>query len=170
MDSASRGRAVAAADLIQSADERARKTICDITEPPMVRKRFERAGITSRLHHARREDGPRGIMAFLRDLADFSACGVPEHDVRALAGQVDEFLDRLFPVDTAQLHELDIVEQELEGQENALATRRLCRGLTPTELQHEADLDRRHAAVKITRARTLSFEASRQRFAQGRQA
>lgn len=136
----------------------------------MIRKRFERAGITSRLHHARREDGPRGIFAFLRDLADFCACGVPEHDVRALAAQVNDFVDELFPVSPADLQALDLLEQRIEGEENLIATQRLYGALSPAELDKEAELDARHAGVKTVRARILRFEANRQRFAaaQGR--
>lgn len=172
MHTASKGRAVAAADLLSAADARARRTICDITEPPMIRKRYERAGILNRLHHARREDGPRGITSFLRDLADLAGCGVPEADVRALAAQVTEFVEALFPVEPAALAELDLVEQQIEGAENALTTRRLIAGVSPDDLERAAEIDRRHAAVKSTRARVLTFEAGRQRFAmaQGRQA
>ena len=164
MHTASRGRAVAAADLLRAADERARKTICDITEPAAVRKSFEQSGKISRLHHARREDGPRGIYAFLRDLADFASNRVPEQDVRALAGQVNEFLDSLFPVVTESLPQLDVEESMLDGEEHLLVTRRLALGLSPVELEHEAEVDRHCAAMHATHARALSFEASRLRF------
>jgi hypothetical protein len=166
MNTASKGRAVAAADLLRAADERARRTICEITDPPMIRKRFEHAGILSRLHHARREDGPRGICSFLRDLADLAACGVPEHQVRALALQVGEFVDALFPAHTTPLEELDLAEAQLEGTENLITTRRLVReALSPDELDRAAEVDRRHAAVQLSRARALSHHAGRNRFA-----
>lgn len=165
MHTASRGRAVAAADLLSAADARARRTICDITEPPMVRKRYEHAGILNRLHHARREDGPRGITSFLRDLADLAGCGVPEQDVRALAAQVTEFIDGLYQVEPGELQVLDIEEQQLEGAENAVTVRRLHLGASAEDLELGAELDRRHAAVKIARARRLTHEAGCRRFA-----
>jgi len=165
MNTASKGRAVAAADLLQAADERARRTICDITESPMVRKRFERAGITSRLHHLRRDDGPRGIVPFLRDLADLAGCGVPEQDVRAYAAHVPEFIDGLYQVEPGELQVLDIEEQQLEGAENAITMRRVHLGASAEDLELGAELDRRHAALQITRARRLTHEASRRRFA-----
>lgn len=165
MHTASRGQAVAAADLISTTDRSARSTICDVTESTTVRKRFERAGITSRLHHLRREDGPRGIVPFLRDLADLAGCGVPEQDVRALAAHVPEFIDTLYQVEPGELQGLDIEEQQLEGAENAVTVRRLHLGASAEDLELGAELDRRHAAVKIARARRLSHEAGCRRFA-----
>lgn len=163
---ASIGAPVAAAVLLDEFKERGRAVICEITEPAPIRKRFECAGIVNRLHHARREDGPRGIDAFLRDLADYSACGVPERDLRRLAIHVEEFMDALFPIDPANLAELDVVEQQLEGVENDLTTRRLVtRETSPTDLEAAAHVDLRHAAAQTTRARVLRHEASRLRFA-----
>ena len=170
MERASKGRAVAAADLVEQFDERARIAIVAATEHPLIRKRYEHAGILSRLHHSRREDGPHGVTPFLRDLADMAAAGVPESGVRAVAGVVDDFLAELYPVQLEALPTLDLLEQSMESAENEMATRRLVDGLSPAELEREAALDRNHAAVKVSRARALTVESHRQRFAQAQEA
>lgn len=164
MHPASRGTAVAAAALISATDERARATICDVTESRIVRKRFERAGLVSRLHHLRREDGPRGIVAFLRDLADLATAGVPEQSVRALVAHVQEFVEALYQIEPGELQRLDLEEQQLEGAENTVTIRRLHLGASVEDLELGAELDRRNGALHLARARRLSTEASRRRF------
>lgn len=149
------------------ADERARHVYLTVTEDVMPR-----LARTRRRHHwysARRADnGGRVLTLLAGELVDLTNAGVPEAVLRRVQFFVTEIVDDCCCGNRRRsLDALDLEELPLEAAENTLfAERRIAGDVTavdPAQLEEEAAVNRREAAIQLERAGVLEFTARRLR-------